>query len=242
MPLSSRSELLLPLLLACGGGEASPEPAVPAPQAEPPAAARSVPAAPTALTDAPAERKAEDLRIRGILALGDAPALRTCAGQPPPLDGLDAVARSVASLLGRDLSEVYVELRLARADAPGSYRVEGLDVATAEGPGCAQPADFAVRAFGNEPGWVLSLQAGQASLLTQAEGSLAAVPVAGPELRGDGVRTWTATLEDGRALRLEVAPERCLDTMASALYPSTATLVLGDQRLSGCARPRPPLP
>jgi putative lipoprotein len=92
------------------------------------------------------------------------------------------------------------------------------------------------RAVGQEPGWNVEIMADDAMLAVLDYGEVRrSTPPA--QRSGEGARQeWAATTESG-SLRLTIERAPCSDTMSGERYWFTATLVVDDRTLRGCAQP-----
>ncbi|MFN4170830.1 MAG: META domain-containing protein, partial [Pseudorhodobacter sp.] len=95
--------------------------------------------------------------------------------------------------------------------------------------GLSLPPDTDLTARGNEPGWVLRLDADGAALSTESGLTLSATPLPDPDARPGHLR-WTLP---GLALTLSAGP--CADSMSGMPYPFAAEAVMGAGALTGCA-------
>ena len=111
---------------------------------------------------------------------------------------------------------------------------------TAERNGASEsiiPAEF--KALGTEPFWALtSTGTGTAHSLRYSapgniEGTLVTIQ---EESAAAETRRITGTLDD-EPFTLVLTVEQCSDGMSDRDYPFAARIVLGDETLSGCARP-----
>lgn len=246
-------QLLVLWLVACGGPEApeTPEPAARkvAPAGKAPAKAgkggkaalkSKAPAGAKATKGpkaTPAAKKpsaGKPMNARGVLHFADDGAtLALCdGGDPVALKAGTGDPARVRGALGDDVQDVYVELRGFR-EGDGPITVRAFDLAIADGPGCDAPLEATMKAMGNEPFWSLSLD-GVKATLTRPDGDTSLGELAH---EGSAQRTHTFQLDGGTFV---VSRKRCSDTMATAFYPFTATLTLGDETLEGCARGRVP--
>lgn len=95
----------------------------------------------------------------------------------------------------------------------------------------AETASLTAR--GNEPGWQIRISDAELSFNALGGESFTIKPAPQPTRQGDS-DTYQATVE-GRQFALTIAARTCVDTMSGMPYPKTATVVLGDLKLAGCA-------
>lgn len=107
-------------------------------------------------------------------------------------------------------------LALASLPAAGAWAAEGQ----------------AFRARGQEPGWLLVIDAAGIEL-TRAYGSERILASGYTLETAGGARTYRAEA-GGRPLVVTVEDRLCADTMSGMQHPDTVTVVLGDERLEGC--------
>ncbi|UVK42901.1 META domain-containing protein [Mesorhizobium sp. AR07] len=88
-------------------------------------------------------------------------------------------------------------------------------------------------ARGNEPNWQIKVS-DKAITFHALEGETFTIePVPQPTTK-DGTDVYTATV-DGRHFTLTITDAVCADTMTGMPYPNTATVMMGDRKLAGCA-------
>jgi len=88
-------------------------------------------------------------------------------------------------------------------------------------------------ARGNEPGWQIRISDDVLSFNALGGESFEIKPA--PQLTRQGDADIYQATVDGRQFALTIAARTCVDTMSGMPYPKTATVVLGDQKLAGCA-------
>ncbi len=87
-------------------------------------------------------------------------------------------------------------------------------------------------ARGNEPGW--HIEVSDTSITFRAmDGETFTIEPLPRVTTANAVDTYAATV-DGRPFTLSLADEVCVDTMSGMPHPKTATVVIGDRKLSGC--------
>jgi uncharacterized membrane protein len=97
-------------------------------------------------------------------------------------------------------------------------------------------AGATLRAVGQEPGWTAEVMADDRleAVLDYGQVRRSTPPA---QRSGEGARQeWAATTESG-SLRLTIERAPCQDTMSGERFWFTATLVVDDRTLSGCAQP-----
>ena len=115
--------------------------------------------------------------------------------------------------------------------------VTAVQQATTEGPGCTEEVgDIDFIAFGNEPFWQVRISP-EGIVYSKAGGADWSFPYKEP-MASQTKRVYWGASEDGSGHRIQVAIEEkpCRDTMADAQYSFTATVMIDDRELSGCAR------
>lgn len=95
----------------------------------------------------------------------------------------------------------------------------------------AEAASLTAR--GNEPGWQIRISDTALSFNALGGETFTVKPAPQPTRQGDA-DTYLATV-DGRQFALTIAAKICVDTMSGMPYPQTATVILGDRKLEGCA-------
>src|SRR5690606_6437456 len=88
-------------------------------------------------------------------------------------------------------------------------------------------------AAGNEPGWRLTVDNEQMSLLWNYGENQASLPRAEPTIITNGGRRYHAR-NDEHDLRVDVTDRLCRDTMTGMPYPGEVTLTIDGETLSGC--------
>ena len=85
---------------------------------------------------------------------------------------------------------------------------------------------------GTEPFWGATITGSELNYTTpeNLDGTIASVE----RFAGNGGLSFSGTL-DGKALNATVTPGACSDGMSDFTYPFTATVMLGDALLEGCA-------
>lgn len=89
-----------------------------------------------------------------------------------------------------------------------------------------------MRALGQEPPWLLELQAEQMRLTLDYGSTRISSDVPETSVDGSQVR-YQADSEAGR-IRAEISPGLCVDTMSGMTYPYRVRVWLAEQALSGC--------
>jgi heat shock protein HslJ len=87
-------------------------------------------------------------------------------------------------------------------------------------------------ARGNEPGWHIEVSESAITFRAMDGENFTIEPVPQPTT-ANAVATYAATV-GGRPFTLSLADEVCADTMTGMQHPKTATVVIGDRRLTGC--------
>ncbi|MCB9680122.1 MAG: hypothetical protein H6733_01500 [Alphaproteobacteria bacterium] len=222
--------------LGCGAGD---RPASPPSTPSPPAVADAPPPG-EASADAVAPDKPTIEGFRGTLTLASpTSSVVACDGSTPTVDGVEAFASEIRGALPGVSGPVYIEARIGPG-AQGQRLLRALDVAVAEGPGCGLAADgWQLRATGNEPFWWAELRGGDVRWQRMDDPAPTTVRVGVPTSEAKR-RVWSGRGAGDVPVAFDVRRERCRDTMASAFYPYTATLTVGDWTGTGCARTPPP--
>ena len=94
----------------------------------------------------------------------------------------------------------------------------------------AEPPELTAR--GNEPGWLLTIAAGQMTLKWNYGENEAVVPRPGPTVSG-GTRSYVSVTEE-HDLRIDAAARVCRDSMSGMPYPNEVTVTLDGETLTGC--------
>jgi heat shock protein HslJ len=87
-------------------------------------------------------------------------------------------------------------------------------------------------ARGNEPGWHIEVS-DKAITFRAMDGETFTIEPVPQATTANAVETYAATV-GGRPFTLALADEVCADTMTGMQHPKTATVVIGDRRLTGC--------
>ena len=95
-----------------------------------------------------------------------------------------------------------------------------------------QGAAATLSARGNEPSWQIEMS-DKALTFRSLEGETFTIEPVPQPTRENGIDTYSVTV-DGRQFTLAIANEVCADTMTGMPYPKTATVIVGDDKLSGC--------
>lgn len=104
-------------------------------------------------------------------------------------------------------------------------------------PSSASEAPLPVmQALGTEPFWSIRIEGGKLTWSSPEDMPGTPFTTASGKARDGGWR-YVGTLK-GEPAELVIAPGKCSDGMSDTVYPYTARLALGTQRLSGCARKR----
>ena len=130
--------------------------------------------------------------------------------------------RATFTLQGEGASQV-------RRDCTRTDRTSPWDDARARG--------VALRAVGNEPGWVVEVDRGEVPRLrAELDYGERRIEVAGaqPLTQGDATG-FRGTTSDGEPLELRIRRVRCHDGMSGHPFPASAELVVGDRTYRGCA-------
>lgn len=117
---------------------------------------------------------------------------------------------------------------VAPAREPGQRRVDSVWAD-------AQARGVALRAVGNEPGWLLELHPeGDLKLLLNYGVDSLRAPAPAPAVAGDS--TVYALSIDRRAVRVVVHPTPCDDAMSGERFAQTVRVTVDDAVLDGCGR------
>jgi heat shock protein HslJ len=106
------------------------------------------------------------------------------------------------------------------------------DAATGQDPDSVPPY-IPLRAVGQEPGWILTLNENSLELRYQYGEKRFEAPAPQPQTTEQGYR-YTATNSQGQQITLHLRPEYCTDTMSGMPYPYTARVNIDNQTLNGC--------
>ena len=88
------------------------------------------------------------------------------------------------------------------------------------------------RAVGNEPGWLVEVEGGDAPVLRAQLDMGARTVEAGPVARtADG---FSGTAADGAPVVLKATGDGCVDDMSGQSFPASAELSVGEERFKGC--------
>lgn len=102
----------------------------------------------------------------------------------------------------------------------------------------ARARGVALRAAGNEPGWIVEVDRGETprlrAELDYGERRLE-VAAAQPLPSQDGTGGFRGRAEDGGQVELRIRRERCHDDMSGHPYPASAELLVGGRTYRGCA-------
>lgn len=98
-------------------------------------------------------------------------------------------------------------------------------------PGAAQAGSLTAR--GNEPGWRIEISDKDIVFHGQDGETFTIEPLPQP-VTVDGADTYSAKLGN-QPFTLTIAERICADTMSGLPYPKSATVMLGDRTLAGCA-------
>jgi uncharacterized membrane protein len=107
------------------------------------------------------------------------------------------------------------------------------------GLGCTSydPDLPALRAFGNEPFWSVTIPAGDSIVYSRLGAAEISFPLEVPR-ETDSVRVY-GPLKDPTGqheIEVRVSTEDCQDTMADIVHPMRARVVIDGEELFGCAR------
>lgn len=98
----------------------------------------------------------------------------------------------------------------------------------------------ALRAFGNEPFWNVTLSAADGIVYGRLGEADIAFPYHAPqEVAGDPASLVFGPVRDSTAqheIEVQVSDEECPDTMADVLHPMRAKVIVDGEELLGCAR------
>ena len=90
------------------------------------------------------------------------------------------------------------------------------------------------RAVGNEPGWMVEVDTGEApALRATLDSGAREIAVARAQSQAAG---FAGTTNDGVAVELQIRRETCSDTMSGQEFPASAQLKVGEQTYAGCGR------
>ena len=158
----------------------------------------------------------------------------------------DDLWRTYRELSGYPNRSVFMVVHGALGPSPSSgfgahydqqLTVTDLREAATEGPGCSEAVgDIDFVAFGNEPFWRVEISPG-GIVYSEAGGAEIWFPYKEP-FASQTKRVYWGASDDGSAHKIQVSIEerQCRDTMADAQYSFTATIMINDRELSGCAR------
>jgi uncharacterized membrane protein len=136
--------------------------------------------------------------------------------------------------LGGEVTEVYVEVRGTRQGSD-VLRVRAFDLAIADEDHCETSFDHTLQATGNEPFWSLMIDPDNIVLSRIDQPNLALRPFS-DKTSEKFKHTFTTTTEADAPVTVVLQRKRCRDAKATAYYPWTATVTLGEETLPGCAR------
>ena len=117
--------------------------------------------------------------------------------------------------------------------------------------GSADQGTTTLRAFGNEPFWNVTVSDTGGIVYERLGEEGVIFPYQAPRhLADDGTTLLFGPLRTGSGeheIEMRVSQEDCQDTMADAVHPMRATVILDGEELTGCARrlvedPAPELP
>jgi membrane-bound inhibitor of C-type lysozyme/uncharacterized membrane protein len=91
------------------------------------------------------------------------------------------------------------------------------------------------RAVGNEPGWLVEIDAARIAFTGDYGDTVVSTPAVAPEIIAGGRTTYHANT-DGHELRIEIEDRPCSDGMSDQEYPSAVTLRLDGRTYQGCGR------
>ena len=107
--------------------------------------------------------------------------------------------------------------------------------------------DPALRAFGNEPFWSVTVSVAGGILYGRMGEEEITFPYQAPRLDEDGSTTRVfGPMRDSSGqhqIEVRILGQDCQDSMADIIHPMRAIVILDGEELSGCARdldPRPP--
>ena len=114
-----------------------------------------------------------------------------------------------------------------RRDCVRSHRASPWDVAADNG--------VAFRAVGQEPNWLVEVEAGEgdqpASLTAHLDYGQRLLEAGDLQREGDA---WSGLATDGTSVELTVEERDCADVMSGERFRAAATLVVGDEQYQGC--------
>ena len=96
----------------------------------------------------------------------------------------------------------------------------------------ARARGIVFRAVGNEPGWLVEVEGGDAPLLRAQLDMGARTVEAGPVART--AEGFSGTAADGTAIVLKASADGCVDGMSGQSFPASVELAVGGERFRGC--------
>jgi membrane-bound inhibitor of C-type lysozyme/uncharacterized membrane protein len=91
------------------------------------------------------------------------------------------------------------------------------------------------RAVGNEPGWLVEIDAARIAFTGDYGDTVVSTPAVAPQIERSGRTTYHAVSEDHQ-LQIEIEDHSCSDGMSDREYPSAVTVRLDDKTYRGCGR------
>jgi uncharacterized membrane protein len=99
----------------------------------------------------------------------------------------------------------------------------------------ARDRGAAWRGIGQEPGWIVEIDAGGRIDYSGDYGSTTLTAQASPAVTGGGA-TWVATADDGSDIAVAFEELPCIDVMSGEEFSHTVTVRVAGQELRGCGR------
>ena len=206
------------------------------PAAEPtPVAAPVEPAvAPVAEVVAPVTFQCGDERITASFDNTAGNVSLSIAGETLTLP--QAVSGSGARYADEQGNEFWNKGTNATLTRAGKPAVECAETALASPWDDAKARGVAFRGIGQEPGWFVEVDQGQApALRATLDNGSREVQVAQAQALPDN-SDFSGKTTDGVTVELQIKREACADTMSGEEFAASAQLKVGDQSFSGCGR------
>ena len=206
------------------------------PAAEPtPVAAPAEPvAAPVAEVVAPVTFQCGDERITASFDNAAGKVSLSIGGEALTLP--QAVSGSGARYADEQGNEFWNKGTNATLTRAGKPAVECAETALASPWDDAKARGVAFRGIGQEPGWFVEVDQGQApALRATLDNGSREVQVAQAQALPDN-SGFSGKTTDGVAVELQIKREACADTMSGEEFAASAQLKVGDQSFSGCGR------
>lgn len=122
----------------------------------------------------------------------------------------------------------------AGADVTGALQIDNVLYFGFEGPGCESDWDFAYRARGNEPFWMVQVDDNELRLTRPAAEDLL-WPAFETIERDEGPTYRALETEELPEAILTLQVDDCRDSMSGAYFGYAATFEFGEESFSGCA-------